>query len=54
LSKSKLDGKEEKIDYYLKKKISISLICKLLDVANATFYNFCKNRNIDIKKYKKC
>jgi DNA invertase Pin-like site-specific DNA recombinase len=53
LSKSKLDGKEDDIDLYLSKGISISSLCKLLDVAPATFYSFCKNRAIDIKKYKK-
>ena len=53
LSKSKLDGKEGDIDLYLSKGISISSICKLLDVAPATFYSFCRNRSIDLKKYKK-
>jgi DNA invertase Pin-like site-specific DNA recombinase len=51
-SKSKLDGRENEIDKYLAKSISISSICKLLDVAPTTFYNFCKTRKIDIKKYK--
>ena len=51
-SKSKLDGKESEIDKYLTKHISISSICKLLDVAPTTFYNFCKSRKIDLKKYR--
>ena len=53
LSKSKLDGKEDTIDLYLLKGISVSSICKLLDVAPTTFYSFCRNRGIDTKKYKK-
>ena len=53
LSKSKLDGKEKEIDYYLSKQISIKSICKLLDVPPTTFYGFCKNRAINLKKYKK-
>lgn len=52
LSKSKLDGKEKEIDYYLSKDVSINSLCKILEVAPATFYSFCKNREIDIKKYK--
>lgn len=51
-SKSKLDGREAEIDNYLAKKISVASICKLLDVAPTTFYNFCKSRKITIKKYK--
>jgi len=50
---SKLDGKEKEIDYYLSKQISINSICKLLDVSPSTFYGFCKNRAINLKKYKK-
>lgn len=53
LSKSKLDGKEKEIDYYLSKQISIKSICKLLDVPPTTFYGFCKNRSINLRKYKK-
>jgi DNA invertase Pin-like site-specific DNA recombinase len=53
LSKSKLDGKEDAIDLYLSKGVSAHSICKLLDVAPTTFYSFCRNREIDIKKYKK-
>jgi len=53
LSKSKLDGQEDTIDLYLSKKVSVNSICKLLDVAPATFYSFCRNRGIDIKKYGK-
>jgi DNA invertase Pin-like site-specific DNA recombinase len=53
LSKTKLDGKEDAIDLYLSKGISISSICKFLDVAPTTFYSFCRHRGIDIKKYKK-
>lgn len=49
LSKSKLDGKEKEIDYYLSKQISIKSICKLLDVPPTTFYGFC----INLRKYKK-
>lgn len=52
LSKSKLDGKEKEIDYYLSKQISIKSICKLLDVPPTTFYGFCKNRSINLRKYK--
>ena len=52
LSKSKLDNKKEVIDLYLAKKISITSICKLLEVAPATFYNFCRKRGIDLNKYK--
>ncbi len=52
ISKSKLDGKELDIDYYLSKGVSISSICKILDVASTTFYNFCKTRKIDLKRYK--
>ena len=51
-SKSKLDGKESDIDLYLSKGVSISSICKILDVASTTFYNFCKTRKIDLKKFK--
>lgn len=51
-SKSKLDGREAEINSYLAKKISVASICKLLDVAPTTFYNFCKSRKIDIKRYK--
>lgn len=53
LSKSRLDGKEKEIDYYLSKQISIKSICKLLDVPPTTFYGFCKNRAINLRKYKK-
>jgi len=53
LSKSKLDGKEKDIDFYLSKQISIKSICKLLDVPPTTFYGFCKNRAINLRKYKK-
>lgn len=52
LSKSKLDGKEKIIDFYLSKEISVRSICKLLDAAPSTFYSFCKNRRINLKKYK--
>ncbi len=52
LSKSKLDEKEQVIDLYLSKKISITSICKLLEVSPATFYNFCRNRSIDLNRYK--
>jgi putative DNA-invertase from lambdoid prophage Rac len=52
LSKSKLDEKEDIIDLYLSKTISINSICKLLDVSPPTFYSFCKSRSIDIDKYK--
>lgn len=52
ISKSKLDGKEKEIDYYLSKQISIKSICRLLDVPSTTFYSFCKNRNINLKMYK--
>lgn len=51
LSKSKLDGQEDTINLYLSKRISVSSICKLLDVAPATFYSFCRNRGVGIKKY---
>ncbi len=51
LSKSKLDGKESEIDRYLSKKISITSICKLLEVAPSTFYSFCQSRGIDVWKY---
>ena len=53
LSKSKLEGRENDIDFYLSKLISIKSICKLLDVAPTTFYSFCKYRKIDLKRYKK-
>lgn len=53
LSRSKLDGKEKEIDYYLSKNISVKSICKLLDIPSTTFYSFCKNRNIEIKKFPK-
>lgn len=53
LSKSKIDGKEAEIDRYLCKRISIASICKLLEVAPSTFYNFCQHRGIDVRKYKK-
>lgn len=46
LAKSKLDGKENEINKYISKKISITSMAKLLDVAPSTFYSFCKNRNI--------
>lgn len=52
ISKSKLDGREKEIDYYLSKDISIKSICKLLDIPSTTFYSFCKSRNINLKKYK--
>lgn len=48
-SKSKLDGKESDIEYYLSKGVSIASICKILGVASSTFYNFCKTRNIVYK-----
>lgn len=51
LSKSKLDGREDTINLYLSKRISVSSICRLLDVAPATFYSFCRNRGIDMKRY---
>lgn len=51
--KSKLTGKEELIEYYLRKKISVLSICKLLEVAPSTFYGFCKVRGIDLGKHKK-
>jgi DNA invertase Pin-like site-specific DNA recombinase len=53
LSKSKLDGQEDTINLYLSKRISVSSICKLMDVAPATFYSFCRSRGIDIKRYSK-
>ena len=49
-SKSKLDGKEDDINKYLAKSISVASICKLLDVAPSTFYNFCKSRQINLKR----
>ena len=52
LSKSKLDGREQEIDFYLSKIISIKSICKLMDVAPTTFYSFCKFRKIDLNRYK--
>lgn len=48
-SKSKLDGKEEQIKMLLDKRVSINSICKILEVATPTFYNFCKSRNIALK-----
>jgi DNA invertase Pin-like site-specific DNA recombinase len=52
LSKSKLDGKQEEIYYYLRKGISITSICKLMDISPSAFYNFCRSRKIDLKRYK--
>lgn len=52
ISKSKLDGREKEIDYYLSKDISVKSICKLLEIPSTTFYSFCKSRNINLKKYK--
>jgi putative DNA-invertase from lambdoid prophage Rac len=50
--KSKLDGKEKAIHYHLKKQVSVRSLCRILDVAPSTFYNFCRTRKIDIKQYK--
>ena len=50
LSTSKLQDHLPDIQYYLSKKLSIASICKLVDCAPSTFYNFCKSRNISIEK----
>lgn len=46
LSKSKLEDKIKDIKLYLSKGVSKRAICKILDIKESTFYNFCKSRNI--------
>jgi len=46
LGKSKLDGKEEKIKFYLSKGLSKGSIAKLYDVTWPTVANFIKTRKL--------
>lgn len=48
LGKSKLDNKEELIQDFLNKKVSISSIAKICCVSRSTVYNFAKSRNLSI------
>jgi len=47
---SKLDGKEEAIVALLEKKIPVSSIAKMFDVARSTMINFIKSRGLDKRK----
>jgi len=49
IGKSKLDGKEKDISTFLEKKVSVTSICRIMDVTPPTFYNFCRSRNINIR-----
>jgi DNA invertase Pin-like site-specific DNA recombinase len=48
LGKSKLDGKEEDIRYYLSKRLNIGNIAKIFDVTWPTMNNFIKSRKIKV------
>lgn len=48
--KSKLDGKEKEIIELLDKKIPVSSIAKIYNVARSTMINFIKTRKLDISK----
>lgn len=47
LGTSRLNGKEEEIRIYLKKKVSKSSIAKILDISRTALYMFIKSRNLD-------
>jgi len=49
IGKSKLDGKEKDISDFLGKRVSVTSICRILDVTPPTFYNFCRTRKINIR-----
>jgi DNA invertase Pin-like site-specific DNA recombinase len=48
LGKSKLDGKEEDIRYYLSKGLNIGNIAKIFDVTWPTMNNFIKSRKMKV------
>ena len=50
--KSKLDGKEKEIIALLDKKIPVSSIAKIFNVARSTMIHYIKTRNLDIRKSK--
>lgn len=45
---SKLDGKEEEIKEYLRKKVSKSSIAKILEVSRTCLYSFIESRKLNI------
>ncbi len=46
LGKSKLDGKEEEIKEFLRKKVSVTSIAKIFEVSRTCLYSFIESRKL--------
>jgi DNA invertase Pin-like site-specific DNA recombinase len=49
LGKSKLDGKEEEIQNFLAKGVSMASLARIMDVSRSTLYSFIRNRRLERK-----